>query len=425
MCVGGEAKIWNMNYATDGGADAAMILPSSDGFFLIGGEHPGGSVWQNQVRIVRTTSDGSIVWDKIYGKNNPLVSAAATPAGGLLLVATVGVVSPSKTALTAVDADGIEQWTEVHQGMLGGPIVAVSTGYTLISPLAANPEASELMGIDPFGKKVWASSPMPAGFPRRIVKTAQGYAVLSTKGASTPDVSAVMVLLRTDAVGQSLGQVNYGNSKLDNNDTYAADLLALPDGFLLVGAAQGPYGSSTLVNLNGKLIRTDATGEVLWEKTFDNFQSYDYFFRVAELPDGFALFGITTASAQSAMAGWIVRIDAFGNQLWQTSFADSMWTRGYGGTANSAGLVIAGTYDPSLNKKPSEVKLWLAETDYFGNSTCATSGPCASKPADACADGNPCTADLCDAAHSGCWHQNLADGVTCATGKKCAAGVCK
>ena len=60
-----------------------------------------------------------------------------------------------------------------------------------------------------------------------------------------------------------------------------------------------------------------------------------------------------------------------------------------------------------------------------GNSTCTESGPCAAKTLTARADTNPCTADLCDAAHNGCYHTNLANGSPCGTNKTCNSGACQ
>ncbi len=63
--------------------------------------------------------------------------------------------------------------------------------------------------------------------------------------------------------------------------------------------------------------------------------------------------------------------------------------------------------------------------DLWLNQTCATSGPCWNYTYADCADTNPCTSDLCDAAHGGCYQEALPDGIACAAGKACKSGVCK
>lgn len=64
-------------------------------------------------------------------------------------------------------------------------------------------------------------------------------------------------------------------------------------------------------------------------------------------------------------------------------------------------------------------------TDAFGNLGCAASGPCATLEPRSCADGNPCTADGCDAAHGGCWNEPVPDGHICGDDGVCDGGFCQ
>lgn len=68
-------------------------------------------------------------------------------------------------------------------------------------------------------------------------------------------------------------------------------------------------------------------------------------------------------------------------------------------------------------------KVWW--TDAFGNLGCEASGPCATMDPRSCADGNPCTADGCDAAHGGCWNEPVPDGYICGDNGVCKGGFCQ
>ena len=104
--------------------------------------------------------------------------------------------------------------------------------------------------------------------------------------------------------------------------------------------------------------------------------------------------------------------DPLDTGAWQvTAVAGKPWVAWFGSTAPSAD----GSQQPILG---------LADT--WGNTTCETSGTCWQKAYADCTDSNPCTSDLCDAAHNGCYHVPLPDGITCSdAGGQCAAGVCK
>ena len=70
-------------------------------------------------------------------------------------------------------------------------------------------------------------------------------------------------------------------------------------------------------------------------------------------------------------------------------------------------------------------KSMIRRLDPWANASCAESGPCFNKSWNDCLDTNPCTADLCDAAHNGCYHVPLPDGATCTdSGNHCKAGTC-
>jgi len=68
-------------------------------------------------------------------------------------------------------------------------------------------------------------------------------------------------------------------------------------------------------------------------------------------------------------------------------------------------------------------KGWYARADAWGHTDCHIVGACASLPAAACDDNNPCTADVCNAASGKCAHAPL-DDLGCGPSKMCKAGVC-
>ncbi len=98
--------------------------------------------------------------------------------------------------------------------------------------------------------------------------------------------------------------------------------------------------------------------------------------------------------------------------------------------ANQQFLPYLAVFDRSANQGwvaavgPEEDEHELQDVDPWLNQTCAQSGPCWSKSLDDCRDTNPCTSDLCDAEHGGCYHVALPDGVSCSDAQVCVAGKC-
>jgi predicted secreted protein len=200
------------------------------------------------------------------------------------------------------------------------------------------------------------------------------------------------------------------------HSTSGAAVLALEGGFVLAGNRSPQVGGIE----HGWLIRTDAGGKLLWEKTFGT-TGNDEFRAMTKAGAGLAMAGGSKQAGAPGQAVWLLQVDALGNLQWEKTFAVAGIEGAIALALTPDGFLVAGYAKPL---PPTTQAAKILRTDAFGNLTCATSGPCAGKPFGACDDANPCTADLCDAAHNGCWHADLPDKATCGAGKVCQGGKC-
>jgi len=110
-----------------------------------------------------------------------------------------------------------------------------------------------------------------------------------------------------------LWQKTFGGAKWDG----AAAIAALPDGGLIVaGSTRSKGAGSTDV----WLLRLDGAGQVLWDKTYGG-RSNDRAYAVVSLPDGgFAIAGGTYSKGAGSQDAWVLRLDAKGDLLWDKTF---------------------------------------------------------------------------------------------------------
>ncbi|HKQ40081.1 MAG TPA: hypothetical protein VJ063_18550 [Verrucomicrobiae bacterium] len=188
-------------------------------------------------------------------------------------------------------------------------------------------------------------------------------------------------VVRTDKDGNKLWEQSYGTSAWD--DMTAA--VALNDGgFLLGGYTYGADGSKTSPKYGSTdfwIIRIDAQGNILWDRSYGG-ASEDWLSAIVQTSDGgFLLAGSSMSAAGGTKTStnygpfdfWAVRIDAAGQQLWD---------RSYGGTegdlvfsakaAPDGGFVLAGnSYSPANGSKTSpafgESDIWIVRIDVSGN----------------------------------------------------------
>lgn len=107
-------------------------------------------------------------------------------------------------------------------------------------------------------------------------------------------------------------------------------------------------------------------------------------------------------------------------QFQQGAVVPNSWSRMGSGT----GKAIAVALTAWLPQAPENTWPALLVMDAWGNASCDEAGPCQNMDPMTCADGNPCTTDLCDAIHGGCYWSPLPDGMACGQGKTCKSGAC-
>ena len=123
-------------------------------------------------------------------------------------------------------------------------------------------------------------------------------------------VNGDMALVKTDTSGNTLWEHIYGNAATEEG----VSVKALPDnGFILTGVTnESPNG-----DYNIRVIRTDALGDTIWTKTYGS-SAWDIVEEIAVLSDGgFALAATTYEEPYNTGTFYLLRLDANGNLLWE------------------------------------------------------------------------------------------------------------
>jgi hypothetical protein len=157
--------------------------------------------------------------------------------------------------------------------------------------------------------------------------------------------------------GEPLFNATFGTS--DNEE--ATSLIQVTNGGFAI--AGNVYGKAHEVDY--WLVRTDENGAHLWNQSFDAGQT-EYCRAVIECDDGgFALFGITKANPPTSSDFWIVRTNATGGHLWNSTFGTDNNDDGYDIIESSdGGFVMAGYFK---NSTTNDFDYLLIKADQDGN----------------------------------------------------------
>ncbi len=184
-----------------------------------------------------------------------------------------------------------------------------------------------------------------------------GYIVAGTTSSFGAGMADVW-LLRVDERGAKIWDKTYGGPAEDRGcsvqQTYFGD-------FIVVGqtCSKGAGGSDAWS------IRVDLDGNVVWDRTFGGSGS-DYAVSVKQtFEGGFAIAGVTCSEGAGGEDIWLIRTDASGNLVWSRTYggagsdvAASVWQ------TSDRGFVITGTTDSYGNGGKD---VWLVKTDSTGN----------------------------------------------------------
>lgn len=189
-----------------------------------------------------------------------------------------------------------------------------------------------------------------------VKQTSDGGYIVAGECASPPAIATDAYLLKTNANGDTLWTRNIGG----NNYEVAQPIYQLADGgYIFAGYTLSP---PAVGGADVWLCRTDPLGNVLWDTTYHTL-NWDVGWRMNPTPDGGYILGCGCDQLGTPDL-WIIKIDSLGNIEWDTT---------YGGTSAEfignvhpidGGYFITGS---TMSYGPPGLNCWLIRIDSFGN----------------------------------------------------------
>jgi predicted secreted protein len=260
---------WNQTY---GGAItdyASALVQTADGGYALAGFTGSFGAGNHDFWLVKTDSAGNALWNKTYGGTSvdEAYALVQTADGGYALAGYTWSYGAggSDSWLVKTDANGTAQWNMTYGGT----------------------------GID---------------YALALVQTADGgYALAGFTGSFGAGYYDFW-LVKTDANGTAQWNMTYGGTSFD----WAEDLVQTADGGYALAGSTYSYGAGMI---DFWLVRTDSAGNALWNMTYGG-TGDDYAYDSVQTVDGgYALAGVTGSYGAGGSDFWLVKTDAYGNDL--------------------------------------------------------------------------------------------------------------
>ncbi len=356
---------WDKTFGGSSYDGALSLVQTADGGYALGGYTYSKGAGYSDFWLVKTDARGNKIWDKTFGGSNYDVanSLVQTADGGYAL----GGYTKSKGAgsgdfwLVKTDARGNKQWDKTFGGSeedKAWSLVQTSDGGYALGGYTYSKGAGSrdfwLVKTDANGNKIWDKTfgRSDWDWANALVQTADGGYALGgytlSKGAGGYD----FWLVKTDARGNKQWDKTFGGSDWD----WANALVQTADG----GYALGGYTlSKGAGNYDFWLVKTDARGNKIWDKTFGG-SDWDWANALVQTADGgYALGGYTLSKGAGSWDFWLVKTDARGNKIWDKTFggSNSDWANSLVQTADGGYALGGYTWSKGAGKED----FWLVK----------------------------------------------------------------
>ena len=364
-------ELWNQTF---GGTDEDRgyhVQQTTDGGYIISGTTFSFGNGNYDAWLIKTDANGNEVWNKTFGGTNEErgFSVQQSTDGGYIIAGTTLSFGNGNydVWLIKTDGNGNEVWTQtfgganyeeglsVQQSNDGGYIL---TGTTLSF---GNGVANiYLIKTDGNGNELWNKTfgGTNNNWSYSVQQTTDGGYIVIGYTNSFGNGDADVYIIKTDGSGNELWNKTFGGT---NDDSGVSVQQTTDGGYIVTGSTK----SSGNGDADVYLIKTDGSGNELWNKTFGGLND-DGGFSVQQTNDGgYAVVGYTKSVGNGDADVYLIKTDGNGNELWNKTF---------GGTYEDGGFDVQQTTDggyiltgKTLYAGGVDSDLYLIKTDGNGN----------------------------------------------------------
>ena len=293
--------LWTKTYGGANSDKGWCVQQTSDEGYIISGWTDSYGAGSYDIYLVKTDAAGDTIWTKTYGEEGSDDGRCIrqTPDGGYIIAGNtqpIGVMG-SYVWLIKTDAVGDTMWT-----------------------------------------KKWGETPIPNINTGRCVQlTSDGGYIISGHAQFLGTSNEDAYLLKTDADGNTEWMNFYGgpNYEIGYWTQQTSD-----EGYIVVGYTTS-FGSG---NEDVYLVKTDASGNIEWTKTYGGTNTDSGFSVQQTDDDGYIIAGFTDSFGEGSYDAYIIKTNAVGDEVWTKTYGGAQYDKAYSIQAISDGTyIVSGT----------------------------------------------------------------------------------
>jgi hypothetical protein len=313
--------VWQKTYGGSNYDWAYSIQQTTDGGYIVAGYTKSFGAGEEDVYVIKLDGNGNIVWEKTYGGsiNDEAHSIQQTSDGGYIVAGWTTSFGAGEydVYIIKIDKDGNKMWEKtfgrsdddraysIQQTSDGGYIVGGGTNSFVAGGWYWDVYAIKL---DANGSKEWEKTfgGSDDDWANSIQQTKDGGYIVAGGTYSFGAGGLDVYVIKLDASGDMKWYKTYGES----NDDDAWSIQQTTDGGYIVAGWTNSLGTGSY---DVYVIKLDANGNKLWEKTFGG-SSDDAAFSIQQTKDGgYIIAGLTNSFGAGGWDVYIIKMDSEGN----------------------------------------------------------------------------------------------------------------
>jgi len=365
------------------------VQQTDDGGYVIVGMTGSFGAGIMDVYLVKTDAEGNLQWSKTYGGINPeegLFVQQTNDGGYIISGHTSSFGLNVDIYLLKTDGLGNLQWSKTFGGVssvLGWYVEQTNDGGYIITGGGWGDIC--LLKTDGSGNLQWSKTYGGSGGETGslVRQTSDGGYIVSGQTDSYGAGSYDIYLLKTDSIGNLQWSKTYGGIDFEGGGFVQLS----PDGGYIITGNTNSFGAG---GYDIYLVKTDASGNMQWSKTYGGTGFEDTRWSAPQLTidGGYIIMAQTNSFGVASLKYYLLKVDSIGNY---------QWSKTYGGGTNENGLMVQTTNDGgyiaigfTFGVGPGPTSAYLIKTDANGNSGCNedTAVPTVTNPLDSVSSGS-------------------------------------
>jgi hypothetical protein len=380
-------------------ANALKILP--DNGFIVGGETENPSVQERDMLLIRTDSNGNILWSKTFGgpERETVNDVVLAPDQGFLLAAEKyqpHKVEGENMTLVKTDKQGNLLWKKIYDEggnetegfsiathgngfVIAGMVKNMNMVSSAFFNMTAEDQGMYMLKVDENGNKQWS---------RRFDYGADNVSSTGTCVIAASDGSFMVTgnIAKKGSTDKKIERPAINANMSDRRNTFVAKVKpngnlvwaqeyegnSLTMGYTIIEKKEGGFllaGNTNISNSNMDiyLMSLSADGTVQWAKTFGGAR-FESVADVVQTPEGgWIVSGMTQGLGNGATDILNFKTDKNGNLLWAKTYGGESEEYPSKIATTGNGIVVTGA---TASYKSRSFDVLLFKTDWNGNSNC-------------------------------------------------------